>query len=81
MATTYKEVGKTWTSITDHGEVYQNASNVNLELFIQDSNTAPSEDDIGVIIPPYQNFEQPSSGYVFARSTANIKIVINGFVK
>ena len=81
MATTSKEVGKTWTSVTDHGEIYQNASNVNLELFIQDTNTAPSEDSQGVIIPPYQNFEQPSSGYVFARSTANIKIVINGFAK
>lgn len=78
---TSKTVGKTWTSITDNGKTYQNSSNVNLELYKQSTDTAPSEDVGGIVIPPFMNFTQPASGYVFARCPVNqITIYENEFI-
>ena len=81
MATTATKITANWTKITaTSGTVIHNSSNVSIEVFVQDTDTAPNETDIGVILPSYADFKIPSTGYVFARcSNGEVSLVTNAF--
>lgn len=82
MATTATKITNNWTKITaTSGTIMHNSSNVSIEVFVQDSDTAPNETDIGVILSSYADFKIPSTGYVFARcSNGEVSLVTNAFV-
>lgn len=81
MATTATKITTNWTKITaTSGTVMHNSSNISVEVFVQDTDTAPNETDIGVILPSYADFKIPNSGYVFARcSNGEVSLVTNDF--
>ena len=79
MATTSTKITTNWTKITaTSGTIMHNSSNISIEVFVQDTDTAPNETDIGVILPSYADFKIPSTGYVFARcSSGEVSLVTN----
>lgn len=81
MATTSTKITNNWTKVTGtSGIIFHNSSNVSVEVFVQDTDTAPNETDIGVILPSYADFKIPSTGYVFARcSNGEVSLVTNAF--
>ena len=81
MATTATKIMTNWTKVTaTSGTVMHNSSNVSIEVFVQDSDSAPNENDIGVVLSSYADFKIPNSGYVFARcSNGEVSLVTNDF--
>jgi len=79
MSTTATKITTDWTKITGtSGTIFHNSSNISIEVFVQDTDSAPNVTDVGVILPSYADFKYPSSGYVFARcSSGEVSLVTN----